>query len=226
MAATFGLTRAGTPEEVIDACDLVMVMDENLQSRTALVRRALEAGKHVFADKVLSDRLAVTRELTDLAASRNVMVAAWSQQGFCPEYDAVAGMPPGGVALVGFPMTVDILKMYGIHLISSVQGCFPGTFSNCRLFADERRRVLCMETDDGTRIVAAAGEDFPAGVSRVDYCVDGKAVLIEATDRAGAFRRAAADLVGMLDGRPARFTPRDMLEASRLLELMTAGTQP
>jgi hypothetical protein len=77
-----------------------------------------------------------------------------------------------------------------------------------------------MVSPDGTRIIAGAGEDYPAGLSRVDYCVRGKAVLVETRDRVGAFRRAAQDVIGLLEGKTPRFDREDVVEASRLIELI------
>ncbi len=223
MAATFDLKVGKTTDEVIEACDLIMVMDEIVESRTALVRKALEAGKPVFADKALSTKQSVTEELAALARSKGVGVASWSQQGYCPEYDVLKDLPPGGVALVSFRMTSDILIKYGIHLISTVQACFPGPYKRAELLTDGDTRLLLLENEQGTKIVAGAGEAFPAGMSRVDYCVNGQPVVVETADRVGAFRRAATDVIGLLDGKTPRFSPGDMIEASGLIELISEG---
>ncbi len=79
---------------------------------------------------------------------------------------------------------------------------------------------MFMEDHRGTKIIAGAGEAYPGGISRVDYCVGGNAVLVETRDRSGAFRRATRDVIGLLEGRTPRFTTDDMVEASRLIELV------
>ena len=89
--------------------------------------------------------------------------------------------------------------------------------------SDDTQRLAFLESEQGTQIMAAVGIRYPGGMSRVDYCVDGKAALVETTDRAGAFRRAAADILGMLDGRAPRFSVEDLLEASRLVEMFAEG---
>jgi hypothetical protein len=221
MAATFDLTVCGTVDEAIEACDLVMVMDEMVDSRPVLIRKALEAGRHVFADKVPSLKRSVTEELAALAEARGVGLAAWSQQGYCPEYDTIREMPSGGVAHVGFRLTREILGKYAIHLISSVQGCFPGPYAEAQVLGDGDPCLLHMVSSDGTKIIAGAGEDYPAGLSRVDYCVNGKAALVETRDRVGAFRRAAQDVIGLLEGKTPRLTVADTIEASRLIELIS-----
>jgi len=221
MAGTFGLHVLDSTDAVIDACDLVMVMDEQTGSRSQLVRKALEAGKPVFADKVLSISAAETEELVALAGAKGVQVAAWSQQGYCPEYDRLKELPEGGMALVSFRMSPEILRKYGIHLISTLQGCFPGPYQSVRaLESGDDLRMIQVLSAAGTRVIAVAGEHVPAGMSRVDYMVNGKAVVIETTDRVGAFRRAAEDIVGMLDGKTPRFGRTDLMDASRLVELI------
>jgi len=223
MAGTFGLTRSGSLDEVLEACDLIMVMDEQLEPRADLVKKALAAGRPVFADKVLSDSLATTTEIVDLAKRKDVMVAAWSQLGYSPELDAIREMNQGGTALATFAMKPEILRMYGIHLISTVQGAFPGKFTSCRLLVDDEQKLAFVENEHGTRIVMGAGTLFPGGMARIDYSVGGKAVLAETRDRVGGFRNAARDIVAMLDGKPPRFTPEDLLDATRLLETICGG---
>ena len=98
MAATFDLTVEKTVDAVIEACDLIMVMDENIESRSSLIRKTIEAGKPVFADKALSTQQSVTQELINLAMDKNVKVAAWSQLGYSPEFDALKDFPQGGTA--------------------------------------------------------------------------------------------------------------------------------
>lgn len=135
-------------------------------------------------------------------------------------------------------MTPDILIKYGIHLISTVQACFPGPYGTSQLLCQDDTRLLFLENEKVTKIIAGAGESFPAGMSRVDYCVDGQATVVETADRVGlfagqqqtcwgcwpeehrAFMRALRDEEAVLvDGDAARQTMR----VARAAEQAVAG---
>lgn len=219
MAGTFGLTVTKTVEETIEACDLIMVMDEQIASRSALIRKVLEAGKPVFADKLLSDDIKVTRDLVALAKKKGVMVTGWSQMGFCPELDAVKAMEQGGTALLSFNMKPEILKMYGIHAISPMQLCFPGKIKEIKLISkEETQRTAFIVNEKGTKIIITVGTHVPAGIVRVDYLIGGKAVIAEGKDKHLAFRRAAREIINMANGAAPSLSANELVDASRALE--------
>lgn len=223
MAGTFGLTVAKSLDEVFDNCDLIMIMDEQIPSRSELIEKALNARKHVFVDKLLSDNLDTTERLIDLSEQKGVELAGWSQLGFCPEYNKLQTLPKGGVAHIVFRMTPEILIKYGIHLISAMQGSFPGKKELCGdVFKNNNSIFVPLKHGDGTTIIISCGPDypsFPVG-ARIDYFYNEQAVLIETTDYCGAFRNAAESIIAMLNGNAPRFTKYDLLEASKLLDLI------
>ena len=220
MAATFGLTVAESLEEVLEQCDLIMVMDEQIPSRTKLIRKAIEAGRDVFVDKLLSDNLTTTVELLELAKHQGVRVGAWSQMGYCPEFDIIKQMEQGGVAFAHFGMSTDIIKMYGIHIVSSIQGCFPGKFKKFIKLAGEEQVLGFVENEHGTKIILGVGEMYPALSPQINYSVNGESVWAKGADRGTAFRRAAKEIAGITRGIEPAFSPEDLKNAASLIEQM------
>jgi hypothetical protein len=221
MAAIFDMTVTETMEETIDACDLIMVMDEQIPSRSALIKKVIEAGKHVFVDKLLSDDLAVTEELLELAKERVVVIAGWSQMGFCPELGAVKEMEQGGIALVSFNMKPEILKKYGIHAISPMQLCFPGKIIESKLISkEESQRTLFIVNEKNTKIILSVGSHAPGGMVRIDYSANGKSALAEGKDKYIAFRKAAQEIINMAHGIEPCLSVEELMDASMVLEEM------
>ncbi len=75
-AKEYGL-QACTPEELIHAedVDLVVVLTP-VGSHAGLIRQALEAGKHVYTEKTLTDNLAEAEELVRLADEKGLCLGA------------------------------------------------------------------------------------------------------------------------------------------------------
>lgn len=222
-AGTFNLKVCKKLDEVLEACDLIMVMDEKIESRSKLIRKAIEAGRHVFADKVPSDKFSVVSELVELAREKNVALAAWSQMGYCPEYQAVQKMPQGGTALVSFSMAPDIIIQYGVHIICAAQGCFPGKIMKCaKIDANDKQCLFFVENEHGTKMILGIGGHYP-GRSRIDYNIGNKAVVVENVDIGKAFREGAQEILGLLKGKKPYFDSEKMLDAASLLEKMSSA---
>jgi hypothetical protein len=220
MAGTFGLTVAKSPEELFDACDLVMVMDEQIPSRTKLVEKALKADRHVFVDKMISDNFDETKRLLEMAEEKELMLCAWSQVGFFPEYEQLNALPSGGTALVSFAMAPEIFKKYCIHPICAALGAFPGRIKKSELIqSSDNAKHLMLEQENGTSIIVGLGLHFPQS-ARIDYCVDGKAMVIETNDKVNAVRRSAENIVSAFNGGTPKFEKEDLIEASRLAQII------
>jgi len=220
MAAIFDLQRADSAQQVLDACDSVMVMDENPDSRAKMIHLAIDSGVDVFADKLVSIEPRATAQTLELARKRSVRLAAWSQMGFAEELTRLHGLPTGGTAYITFGVDPDEFEAYGIHVISAVQGAFPGRIMELQRLKAGPQRLALLEHEVGTSILLGIGGRFPAGFVRIDYSVEGKTTSIETANKALAFRNAAREILALLDGKPPRFGPADMIEASRLVALL------
>lgn len=211
-------------EEALDGAHGVLVMDEAIESRTALVEQCLHMGLTVFADKVLSVDPGKTDQLLALAQTRNTRVRSWSQLFFHPDLARVRQAPPGGVAFLNFQMKADILSLYGIHVISMLQGAFAGRARAYRPLADGECREGLVELDDGSRVFLHVGPNLPFR-GRLYYCAPDCEVIVNRNDDAACFENAACALMALFTGQdtPAGPGVEEMSEASRLLACIVRG---
>jgi Oxidoreductase family, NAD-binding Rossmann fold len=218
LAGVFDMKVCGSPEEVFAECDLVMVMDEKFDSRLTLTRAALEAGKDVFVDKIPSLKSLDVKELFDLASSKNLTLAAWSQMGFAQEYSVLHDAPQGGVAMLSLRLNKSMIKEYSPHLVFSALATFPGKILNSRCILDNDEQVLWfVENEHGTKLILGIGEMYPPLVT-INYNIAGKTIALQTTDICSAFRRSAEAVVGTCDGKQFTFSNAGILEAGTLIE--------
>lgn len=83
VARTYGVRAATRLEEVIEADDIDAVLIATPGSHTDIARAALDAGKHVLAEKPLALTIADARDLGDLAAKQDRIL----QVGYMKMYD-------------------------------------------------------------------------------------------------------------------------------------------
>jgi len=216
MADVFGAQVADSVDAVIEACDIVMVMDENIVSRTELAERSLRAGRATFVDKLPGD----AARLVELARQKGVRLGAWSQVGHAGELDAIAALPAGGIALVGFHLTRDIFAKYVIHAVNALQAALPGRITDVQPLSDNGNdRMWLLLNEHGGRIVFAVGPTIPpSGIARVDYAVGGQAALAQTLDRNVMFARAVRDVAKLAGDEPTRFGDDHIIEAASLIE--------
>ena len=218
-------TICATVEEAIDGADGVLIMDEIIESRTALIEQCLNAGLPVYADKILAMDPAKTESLIALAESKNAAVRSWSQLVFHPGLENVRSAPPGGVAFLNFNMSADILSMYGIHIVAMLQGAFASPVAEYQPMDDPKGRAGRVLLEDGTRVFLYIGEDLPWR-GRLYYCASEETEVIVNDNRdAACFDAAAAAIASLFtDGRTPDMTDyAHMVEASRLVECIVTG---
>lgn len=217
MAAVFGAQVAASAQAVCEVCDVIMVLDEDVPSRSRLAEQALQAGRHVFVDKIVAEDPAQVRRLIRLAQAKGVALDAYSQLGMAQELESVRAMPAGGAAWVTFHVSQAQLPIYAIHAISVVQRAFPGLITKYHPVLKGPGRLGVLENDKGTRIVLALGEDYPkGGVVRVEYCVGERVQSVTTSDKNAMFRRSAQAILNMATGNPPAFTSTQLVEASTL----------
>jgi len=225
VAETFDISRVcATAEEALDGADGAMVMDEVIESRSALVEMALRRGVHVFADKVLSSDERRTDELLELAERVGRRVRGWSQLYFLPCLEQARAAGGGGVGFLNFHMEMNILPMYGIHPVSMLQSAFPARVRQYRPLMDGDSRCGLVEHEDGTCVFIYVGLDVPFR-GRLDYCTKEREVIANQPDDWACFERGAKALVELFTDRspvpgPG---PEEMREAVRLIAAMVRG---
>jgi len=217
MADVFDMEVALSTDEVIEACDLIMVMDENVDSRTALAEQSLNAGRTTFIDKI-PDRAG---DLVDLAKQKGVRLGAWSQVGHHTEFDAIRNMPTGGTAFLTYQFSQDITSIYAIHLICAMQAALPGRVTTFQQLVKGDQQIVMIENDQGTRAVLAVGEHYVPGIAHVDYSMGEQYLIADGRDRCGAFSRSAQDVVNLKLNHDCRFTEQHIIEAAKLIDLFS-----
>ena len=221
LAETFSIDSiCGSVEEALDGAQCAMVMDENNESRTVLIKACIEAGLSVFATKVLSTEPAKVDELFQAAKKKNVRVHGWSQLYFDPGIQRIRDLPGGGVAFLSFGLPMKKLSIYGIHMISMVQGAFKARMKSYRpLTAGEDRSGL-IELDDGTRIFLYMGENVSSR-SRLYYNEKDHEAIFDDRDEWSCFSTAANAVMALFTGKDVPGPgPAEMKDAAMMLECL------
>ena len=225
LAETFGIEKVcASAEEAVNGADGVLVMDEIIESRTALIEKCLRAGLTVFADKVLSTDASRTAELLALADEKKARARSWSQLYFLPDLRKVREAPPGGVGFLNYQLGLDILPAYGIHPISMLQGAFDSHMKNYRPLSDADTRSGLLEFENDTRIFLYVGTDIPFR-GRLYYCAGDQEIIANQADDWACFENAATALIDLFAGRSMVSGPGlgEMNQATRLIEVMLRG---
>jgi len=210
---------ADRPDEMADAVDGAMVMDENIEERAPLMRPYLEAGKAVFVDKILSLDPAVTRELLDTAQRTGARLAAWSQLRFAPGFEPIRELGRGGIALATFRLPLDKLPAYGIHLVSAVHGLLGAGATAERLADGPAGPQLLLSYPDGTRALLYIAPDAPPQWN-LYYAAPKGAVHATTGSSRVMFERSAAAIESMLVEGAQPVAPAEIAEATALVRLL------
>ncbi len=208
-------------EEVLDAVDGLLVLDEEFEPRTAMVEACLRAGKPVFVDKVAALDPDKTRELVALAQDEGVPMAAWSQLLFAEEADALHGSE-GGVALVTFSLAKDIVAQYGIHLVCSAFAAF-GSDPTHMVAIDggpDGTPMVELRYADGKDVVLRAGTDVPARGTIAYVSNQGEPTVARLMDMGPMFDRSAAALTSMFEEGVWPVPPEAILRMSQAAALL------
>ncbi|NLV73144.1 MAG: Gfo/Idh/MocA family oxidoreductase [Chloroflexi bacterium] len=120
------------PADLVDKCDLVIIMNRNGKYHTPSARLSLRAGVPTFVDKPLTCSVREASELIDLAHKNNTWLSSWSTlwhtesfRSFLAEAKEKAGATQIGMA--GGPCDLDSehggVFFYGIHTVElALQG--------------------------------------------------------------------------------------------------------
>ncbi len=89
IAEEFGYTLFDSIEELIDAVDVVDIVTPTF-AHFDVAKQAIEAGKHVFIEKPITNTVAEAKQLIELAHTHNVKGQVGHVERFNPAYTAVA----------------------------------------------------------------------------------------------------------------------------------------
>ena len=180
-------------EEVIAAVDGVLVLDEDIEHRTRLVRQSLQAGRGVYVDKIPSLDPAEARELVELAQAKGVPRAAWSQLLMAREAAPFRELQ-GGAGLVTFNLAPDIVDKYGVHLVCAAFAAFGADPVHMAAVdtGETGAPTICLSYADGKDVILRAGTDVPP---RGHVC--------HVSSKNGASAAALMDMEAMFDASAA-----------------------
>jgi predicted dehydrogenase len=108
VAAAYGARACGTAEEVLTAPDVDAVLLATPGSHPALARAALQAGKHVLAEKPLCLTVAEADELAELAAQRGRVL----QVGYMKMWDPAVRAAATELAALAAPTVVRVTVLH------------------------------------------------------------------------------------------------------------------
>lgn len=127
-----GVKRMATAEEVVEASDAVIVLaPNNPEQHLRLARPALESGRPVFIDKILSSSYLEAQEIIRLAEKYNAPLMAASALRFAPELDQLEDDAAGAWENI-YARGMGKWNGYGVHTVSIA----------LRLFGHRVKRVI------------------------------------------------------------------------------------
>jgi len=145
----FGVAPASSLEQVVDACDCILILSpDDADRHLPLSRYALRSGKPVCIDKPFADKLADAREMFDLAAKFKTPLMSSSSLRFTPALAAAKK---------------DRIQDKKVHYVSSWGG---GRFP---VYIVHVLEMLVTAIGTGARRVMSLGEVPEAPVLIVDY---------------------------------------------------------
>ena len=222
LAETFAIENiCASADEAIDAADGVMILDEDVPSRSALIEKCINAGVDCWADKLISEDMEDAKRLVQLAEQQNVRVRTWGQLYWCTQWETVREAPRPGAGLLTYAVGPDAMDTHCVHPIFILQAAF-GRLQSYRPLSDGEARTALLKTEDGTQVFMHLTANAPYG-GRIDYVTKEGAVVAQDADMAGAFENSARAVVDFFSGGSPAYGTEAMVEAVRLYECIMRG---
>lgn len=146
-----GIRRASSPEEVIEASDVIMVVSpNNPEAHLDLSRSALASGKPVYVDKYLAHTMADAQEMVNIARKNQTPLMTSSSLRFAPEVLDLMAKIEGEAFEYVYARGMGKWRMhYGVHTVALALRAFgPYIKQICDRGTELDRAVVL---DDGTR---------------------------------------------------------------------------
>lgn len=144
------VARASSPEEVVEACDVLMIVSpNNPEAHLELSRVALASGKPVYVDKYLAHTIDDAREMVSIARENNTPLMTSSSLRFADEVRELMEKVEGPYDNV-YARGMGRWRMhYGVHTIALALRAFgPHIKRLCDTGTELDRAVVL---DDGSR---------------------------------------------------------------------------
>ncbi|MET4539367.1 putative dehydrogenase [Arthrobacter bambusae] len=116
-----GVTLCGSPEEVAEACDALLIVSSDARTHPRYFERVVRFGKPVYVDTRFAPTLAEARTMLAQAQASGTLVLAGSPKRFTPEFQAALTGGPYHSASLDGPLPTQPghpgLAWYGVHLV-------------------------------------------------------------------------------------------------------------
>lgn len=142
--------RAASPEEVVEASDVILVISpNNPEAHLDLARVALASGKPVYVDKYLAHTVEDAREMVQIARQHNTPLMTSSSLRFAKEVQELFARVDGGFDYV-YARGMGRWRMYyGVHTIALALRAFGPHIKRLIDTGTELDRAVVL--DDGAR---------------------------------------------------------------------------
>lgn len=148
--AEHNVQRAGSPEEVVKASDVIMIVSpNNPEAHLELSKVALASGKPVYVDKYLAHTVEDAREMIKIARDHSTPLMTSSSLRFASEIRDLLERVPGPYSNVYARGMGRWRMFYGVHTIALALRAFgPHIKRLCDTGTEKDRAVML---DDGAR---------------------------------------------------------------------------
>jgi predicted dehydrogenase len=151
--ATFKVPRVESCAGVIDKSDAIVVLaPDSLDAHLELATPALESGKPVLIDKILSTNLADARKIVDLAEKYETPLMSSSSLRFSVELEEALTRVTGPVEAV-FSRGFGNWSGYSIHTIAPALRLLGGRVRRVIDTGDAKARIVTVDTGSGRALI-------------------------------------------------------------------------
>lgn len=165
--AEFGMKRAGTPEEVAEKCDCILILaPDETHAHERLAKAAFVSKKPVFIDKVLADDLGAAKRIVSEAEKHGAPLFCASSLRFSKEYEIIPQRKDIDYIAMSGPLTLPMHIIHQIEILVSLMGTGAKRVKN---IGTERTPLVIVDYDDAKAHLLVAGNiPYAATISYKD----------------------------------------------------------
>lgn len=218
-----GVSRAQSPEEVVNAVDGVFLLaPDNIYAHLELARRVLPYGKPTFIDKFLAPTSAEAEEIVNLARQHSTPIFSASGLRYAVELDSLVSELAGKRIDAGRFTGMGAWDGYGIHTLTMA----------LRMMGHGVRRIIDTGSATAHTVTLDYGDDRRAivdvreaenGYEALGWSVAiraaGKYHVVKITDHEGFYLNLMRHAAGFMKSGTADMPAEEALVTARILEM-------
>ncbi len=210
----FGVQRANSPEEVVDNCDVIVVLSpDNPELHEELADYALRSGKPTYIDKTFAPDPAAARRMFALAEEYGTPMYSSSALRFSEELQEFRDSQAGALECVA--QGPGDYETYAIHTFEVLTAVMKGGAKRLMGVMNGQNRALLVEYEDGRRGMFLQTHTHHAPFALSVKRADGSTQFFTLSNT--YFDRFIGDLAGFFVDRIPRVSPRETEDMMRLL---------